>query len=60
MDEENKGNVEKIKKFRPTIKKPVYICQNRTHGCMQAMCFNCTKKLMVNGPGMTRASRQRK
>ena len=60
VGDENKDDVEKIKKFRPTIKNPVYICLNRTHGCMQAMCFNCTKKLMVNVTGTTRASRHRK
>ena len=48
VGDENKDDVGKIKKLRPTIKSPVYICLNRTHGCMQAMCFNCTKKLIVN------------
>lgn len=60
VGDENNDDVEKIKKFRPTIKKPAYICLNRTHGCMHAMCFNCTKKLMVNVTGTTRASRHRK
>ena len=60
VGDKNKDDVEKIKKFRPTMKNPAYIFLNRTHGCMQAMCFNCTKKLMVNVTGTTRASWHRK